>query len=117
MHRGRHSSLEREPEWQRLRLRDEQLSPDFRVFTGNDLAIDMVMYGSDYLLGLSTFAPDIFALRDRFWETGDPAFYEINDVLQYLGFLAFRPPAPAYKHSAAMFLKLRTGSVAMPRIP
>jgi len=103
---AKHSSLERELEWQRLRLRDEH-RPDFRVFTGNDLAIDMVMYGSDYLLGLSTFAPDIFALRDRFWESGDPAFYEINDVLQYLGFLAFRPPVPAYKHSAAMFLKLR----------
>ena len=32
------------------------------VLTGNDLAIDMVMYGSDYLLGLSTFAPEAFAL-------------------------------------------------------
>jgi hypothetical protein len=39
--------------------------PDFLVLTGNDLAIDMVMYGSDYLLGLSTFAPDAFARRDR----------------------------------------------------
>ena len=103
---AKHSSLQRELEWQRLQLRDER-RPDFHVFTGNDLAIDMVMYGSDYLLGLSTFAPDMFALRDRFWEKGDPAFYEINDVLQYLGFLAFRPPVPAYKHSAAMFLKLR----------
>ena len=35
------------------------------------------------------------------------SFYEINDLLQYLGFLAFRSPVPAYKHSAAMFLKLR----------
>ena len=72
-----------------------------------DLAIDMVVYGSDYLLGLSTFAPDVFAKRDLAWATGDPAFYELNDLLQYLGFLAFRPPVPAYKHSAAMFLKLR----------
>jgi dihydrodipicolinate synthase/N-acetylneuraminate lyase len=103
---AKHSSLERELEWQRLQLRDE-LRPEFHVFTGNDLAIDMVMYGSDYLLGLSTFAPDIFALRDRCWEKGDSAFFEINDVLQYLGFLAFRSPVPAYKHSAAMFLKLR----------
>ena len=103
---AKHSSLRRELEWQRLRLRDE-LRPDFQVFTGNDLAIDMVMYGSDYLLGLSTFAPDLFARRDRYWETGDPRFYELNDVLQYLGFLAFRDPVPAYKHSAAMFLKLR----------
>ncbi|HYT87314.1 MAG TPA: hypothetical protein VEL76_01210 [Gemmataceae bacterium] len=63
--------------------------------------------GSDYLLGLSTFAPDLFARRDAFWAAGDPAFYELNDLLQYLGFLAFRPPVPAYKHSAAQFLKLR----------
>jgi len=103
---AKHSSLEREPEWLRLQLRD-RIRPDFRVYTGNDLAIDMVMYGSDYLLGLSTFAPDLFARRDRLWEAGDPGFHELNDVLQYLGFLAFRDPVPAYKHSAAMFLKLR----------
>ena len=65
------------------------------------------MYGSDYLLGLSTFAPDLFAQRDAMWEAGDPAFYELNDLIQYLGFFAFRPSVPAYKHSAAMFLKLR----------
>ena len=103
---SKHSSFNREQEWRRLILRDE-LRPDFRVFTGNDLAIDMVMYGSDYLLGLSTFAPDVFAQRDAAWAAGDPAFYELNDWLQYLGFLTFRPPVPAYKHSAAMFLKLR----------
>ena len=104
---AKHSSLNREQEWRRLMLRDE-LRPDFRVFTGNDLAIDMVMYGSDYLLGLSTFAPDGFAKRDAAWAVGDPAFFELNDWLQYLGFFAFRPPVPAYKHSAAMFLKLRS---------
>ena len=103
---AKHSSLRREPEWQRLQLRD-RVRPDFKVYTGNDLAIDMVMYGSDYLLGLSTFAPDLFARRDRLWADGDPAFYELNDLLQYLGFFAFRPPVPAYKHSAAMTLKLR----------
>jgi dihydrodipicolinate synthase/N-acetylneuraminate lyase len=103
---AKHSSLSREEEWERIALRD-RLRPDFRVYTGNDLAIDMVMYGSDYLLGLSTFAPDLFARRDRYWADGDPRFYALNDVLQYLGFLAFRPPVPAYKHSAAMFLELR----------
>ena len=103
---AKHSSLRRDLEWERLTLRD-QTRPDFRVYTGNDLAIDMVMYGSDYLLGLSTFAPEAFALRDKAWEKGASSFYEINDLLQYLGFLAFRPPVPAYKHSAAMFLKLR----------
>lgn len=103
---AKHSSLRRELEWERIVIRDT-VRPDFRVYTGNDLAIDMVMYGSDYLLGLSTFAPDKFAERDRLWEKGDPAFYELNDVLQYLGFFAFRNPVPAYKHTAAMFLKLR----------
>lgn len=102
----KHSSFHREPEWQRLRLRDER-RPDFVVYTGNDFAIDMVMYGSDYLLGLSTFAPDLFAKRDAYWLAGDPRFYELNDQLQYLGMFAFRSPSPAYKHSAAQFLKLR----------
>ncbi|HET6568615.1 MAG TPA: dihydrodipicolinate synthase family protein [Rhodothermales bacterium] len=102
----KHSSLSRELEWERLILRNER-RPDFKIFTGNDLAIDMVMYGSDYLLGLSTFAPDLFARRDALWESGDPAFYERNDLLQYLGQFAFRAPVPAYKHSAAQFLKLR----------
>ena len=82
-------------------------APEFHVLTGNDLAIDMVMYGSDYLLGLSTMAPDLFALRDQMWLEGDARFFELNDWLQYLGFFAFRPPVPAYKHTAAQFLKLR----------
>ena len=99
----KHSSLQRQAEWDRLTVRDEK-RPEFALYTGNDLAIDMVMYGSDYLLGLSTFAPDAFARRDRCWADGDPAFYELNDVLQYLGNFAFRPPVPAYKHSAAQFL-------------
>jgi dihydrodipicolinate synthase/N-acetylneuraminate lyase len=103
---AKHSSLSRMLEWERLQLRDER-RPDFKVFTGNDLAIDMVMYGSDYLLGISTFAPDLFAWRDRLWAAGDPEFYELNDQLQYLGMFAFRQPVPLYKHSAAQFLKLR----------
>lgn len=103
---AKHSSLDRRLEWERIRLRDA-VRPDFLVLTGNDLAIDMVMYGSDYLLGLSTFAPDAFALRDAYWAAGDARFYELNDLLQYLGFLAFRDPVPAYKHSAAQFLCLR----------
>ncbi len=102
----KHSSLDRRVEWSRLAMRDE-IRPEFKIYTGNDLAIDMVMYGSDYLLGLSTFAPDLFGLRDRLWEQGDSRFYTINDVLQYLGEFAFRKPTPAYKHSAAQFLQLR----------
>lgn len=103
---AKHSSLQREAEWKRLQWRNET-RPDFMVLTGNDLAIDMVMYGSDYLLGLSSFAPDLFAKRDRMWQLGDAGFYQLNDVLQYLGFFAFRVPVPAYKHSAAMFLQKR----------
>lgn len=103
---AKHSSLQRLPEWQRLELRN-RVRPEFKVYTGNDLAIDMVMYGSDYLLGLSTFAPEAFAKRDSMWAAGDPRFYELNDLLQYLGAFAFRNPASAYKHSAATFLKIR----------
>lgn len=103
---AKHSSLDRELEWERLAIRDS-IRPDFHVLTGNDLAIDMVMYGSDYLLGLSTMAPDLFALRDRYWLDGDAKFFELNDWLQFLGFFAFRAPVPAYKHTAAQFLRLR----------
>lgn len=103
---AKHSSLNREQEWQRISLRD-RIRPDFQILTGNDLAIDMVMYGSDYLLGLAAFAPDYFAQRDAYWKQGDGRFYELNDALQYLGNFAFRSPVPAYKHSAAMFLHLR----------
>ena len=103
---AKHSSLSREKEWTRLDIRD-RVRPDFHVFTGNDLAIDMVMYGSDYLLGLSTFCPEHFARRDALWREGDPRFYALNDLLQYLGMFAFRPPVPAYRHDAAMFLHLQ----------
>ncbi len=103
---AKHSSLSRQHEWDRLRRRDE-VRPDFMVLTGNDLAIDMVMWGSDYLLGLSTFAPVEFARRDQLWMDGDPAFHELNDLLQYLGHFSFRPPVPGYRHDAAMWFQLR----------
>jgi dihydrodipicolinate synthase/N-acetylneuraminate lyase len=101
----KHSSLDRLQELQRLALRDA-LRPDFRIYTGNDLGINMIEYGSDYLLGLATFAPDKFAERDLLWETGDPTYYALSDALQHLGNVAFRAPIPAYKHSAATFLHL-----------
>jgi dihydrodipicolinate synthase/N-acetylneuraminate lyase len=101
----KHSSLDRLLEIQRLALRDAH-RPAFRIYTGNDLGIDMIEYGSDYLLGLATFAPEKFAERDRLWEAGDPAYYALSDALQYLGNVAFRDPVPAYKHSAAVFLYL-----------
>ena len=103
---AKHSSLSRQLEWDRLALRD-RVRPNFVVFTGNDLAIDMVVYGSDYLLGLSTFAPEAFAARDRMWEAGDARFHELNDLLQYLGHFTFRNPVPGYRHDAAIFFELR----------
>ena len=109
---AKHSSLSRELEWERLRSRDVY-RPGFRVFTGNDLGIDMVQYGSDYLLGLAAAAPDAFAARDALLEAKDPGFHELNDHLQYLGAFAFRSPLPAYKHSVARFLWHR-GWIATP---
>jgi dihydrodipicolinate synthase/N-acetylneuraminate lyase len=103
---AKHSSLSRRLEWQRLALRD-RLRPEFHVFTGNDLAIDMVRYGSDWLLGLSTAYPEAFARRDAWWAAGDPRFDELDDALQALGDFAFRNPVPAYKHSMAQALHLR----------
>jgi len=105
----KHSSLNRLLEVERLVLREKQ-RPEFRIYTGNDLGINMIEYGSDYLLGLAAFAPEKFAERDRLWQSGDPDYYALSDALQYLGNVAFRDPVPAYKHSAAVFLNL-TGRV------
>lgn len=116
---AKHSSLDRGIELRRLAARDRH-RPAFRVYTGNDLAIDMVAYGSDYLLGLSTFAPDAFGRRDHALAAGDVAFLALNDALQHLGNVGFRAPVPAYKHAAAIFLQL-TGALAAdsihPRAP
>jgi len=101
----KHSSLDRLIELKRLDARDK-LRPDFRIYTGNDLGIDMIEYGSDYLLGLATFAPEKFAERDRLWAADDANYFALSDALQYLGNVAFRPPVPAYKHSAAAFLHI-----------
>jgi dihydrodipicolinate synthase/N-acetylneuraminate lyase len=101
----KHSSLDRLTELGRLAMRDA-VRPGLRIYTGNDLGIDMIEYGSDYLLGLATFAPEKFAERDRLWATNDPAYYALADALQHLGNVAFRDPVPAYKHSAATFLHL-----------
>jgi dihydrodipicolinate synthase/N-acetylneuraminate lyase len=102
---AKHSSLDRATELARLAARDAQ-RPEFRVYTGNDLAIDMVAFGSDYLLGLATLAPDEFAGRDAALCAGDASFLARNDALQQLGNVAFREPIPAYKHSAGLFLHL-----------
>jgi dihydrodipicolinate synthase/N-acetylneuraminate lyase len=104
---AKHSSLRRSLDWTRIRIRD-RVRPEFWLMTGNDLAIDLVTCGVDYLLGLSTFHPEAFAARDAAWAAGDEArFRELNDLLQALGWFTFRPPIPGYRHDAAMFLCLR----------
>lgn len=116
---AKHSSLKRDIELRRLALRDRR-RPDFRVYTGNDLAIDMIAYGSDYLLGLSTFAPERFAARDRALADNDADFLALNDALQHLGNVGFRTPVPAYKHAAAQFLHIigqLDGDSIHPRAP
>jgi len=102
----RHASLSRRLEWERLGLRDE-VRPNFKIYSGNDIALDMVMYGSDYFLSISACAPEAFALRDAHWKNGDARFYELNDLLQSLGMLTFRPPVAAARHSAMQMLRLR----------
>lgn len=116
---AKHSSLSKAVELRRLELRDQH-RPEFRVYTGNDLGIDMIEYGSDYLLGLATFCPEKFAERDSLWASGDPAYLELAEALQYLGSVAFRAPVPAYKHSAAHFLHMQgrlSSSATHPRSP
>src|SRR4030095_3586331 len=90
----KHSSLDKLKELERLTVRDAN-RPDFRIYTGNDLGIDMIEYGSDYLLGLATFTTEKFAERDRLWEMADPNYYQLSDALQHLGNIAFRQPVPA----------------------
>jgi dihydrodipicolinate synthase/N-acetylneuraminate lyase len=102
---AKHSSLDRALELARLAMRD-RLRPEWRVYTGNDIAIDLVACGSDYLLGLATFAPERFAARDAALAAGDVAFLARNDDLQHLGNVGFREPIPAYKHAAAQFLHI-----------
>ncbi|HLJ55562.1 MAG TPA: DUF993 family protein [Chthonomonadaceae bacterium] len=109
----KHSSLDRVVELERLALRDS-VRPDFQILTGNDLGIDMIEYGSDYLLGLAAFSPASFALRDRLWRDRDCGYLAVADALQFLGAVAFRAPVPAYKHSAAIFLHL-LGKIPTPR--
>jgi 4-hydroxy-tetrahydrodipicolinate synthase len=116
---AKHSSLDRALELRRLATRDG-LRPAWRVYTGNDLGIDAVAFGSDYLLGLATFAPERFAARDAALAAGDVAFLTRNDDLQHLGNVGFREPIPAYKHAAAQFLHLTgglAGDAIHPRAP
>lgn len=102
----KHSSLNPSMEWALLQ-KIHRLGK--RLYTGNDYDFASMMFnGSDALLGIATFMPDKFrelanALRD-----GDRLrFYDLAARMEFLGRVAFRPPVPAYKHSAAMVKQMR----------
>jgi dihydrodipicolinate synthase/N-acetylneuraminate lyase len=101
-----HASFDRVREWYRLEARDVR-RPDFRIYSGNDLAIDMAFYGSDYLLGSASLSLEGFRLRDTLWRAGDARVIVLNDLLQQLAWIVFRPPTAAFRHSAAQYLHLR----------
>lgn len=110
-----HGSLSRLAELDRMH-RHAGLRPDFHVLSMNERAVDMAVYGSDYLLLTAGMAPDLFVRRDRLWAEGDRDFYELNDVLQYLGMFTSRRPLNAQAHSVLQFLELR-GWVATSDVP
>ena len=86
-----HASLDRGAEWARVEARDVA-RPDFRIYSGHERALDMVAYGSDYLLATAGCAPEAFAARDRAWRQGAPVGFELNDALQALATLLYRAP-------------------------
>ena len=103
---AKHSSLDPSMEWVLLR-KVHQIGK--KLYTGNDYDFaSMIFNGSDALLGIATFMPDKFreladALRD-----GELArYHDLGNRMEFLGRVAFQPPVPAYKHSAAMVKKMR----------
>ena len=103
---AKHSSLDPSMEWVLLR-KIHRIGK--KLYTGNDYDFaSMIFNGSDALLGIATFMPDKFreladALRD-----GERARYlDLGNRMEFLGRVAFQPPVPAYKHSAAMVKKMR----------
>jgi hypothetical protein len=101
-----HASLDRGAEWDRVEARDAA-RPDFRIYSGHERALDMVGYGSDYLLATAGCAPAAFAARDRAWRAGSPLGFELNDVLQTLGTLLYRTPLGGARHGALQWLQVR----------
>ena len=103
---AKHSSLDPSMEWVLLR-KIHRIGK--KLYTGNDYDFaSMIFNGSNALLGIATFMPDKFreladALRD-----GERARYlDLGNRMEFLGRVAFQPPVPAYKHSAAMVKKMR----------
>jgi hypothetical protein len=105
-----HASLDRGAEWARVEARDAA-RPEFRIYSGHERALDMVSFGSDYLLATAGCAPEAFAARDRAWRAGEPLGFELNDVLQALGTLLYRTPLGGARHGALQWLHVR-GEIA-----
>jgi hypothetical protein len=101
-----HASLDRQAEWARVEARDIA-RPEFRIYSGHERALDMVSYGSDYLLGTAGCAPEAFAIRDRAWRDGDARGFDLNDALQYLGALLHRRPLTGARHAAVQWFEAR----------
>ena len=101
-----HASLDREAEWARVQARDIA-RPEFRIYSGHERALDMVSYGSDYLLGTAGCAPEAFAARDRAWRDGEARGFDLTDVLQHLGSLMYRAPLDGARHAAVQWLEAR----------
>jgi hypothetical protein len=101
-----HASLDRGAEWARVEARDVA-RPDFRIYSGHERALDMVAYGSDYLLATAGCAPEAFAARDRAWRQGAPVGFELNDALQALSALLYRAPIDGARHGALQWLQAR----------
>ncbi len=110
-----HASLDRGVEWARIEARDVA-RPDFRIYSGHERALDMVAYGSDYLLATAGCAPEAFAARDRAWRQGAPIGFALNDALQALATLLFREPIDGARHGALQWLRARgvLGEVVSP---
>ena len=104
---AKHSSLEREPEWERLRVARRRASRLPRAHRQRPRH----RHGDvRQRLPARTLHVRTRPVRDAVtstWADGDARFYELNDALQHLGNVAFRPPVPAYRHSAALFLRMR----------
>lgn len=103
---AKHSSLDPSVEWELLR-RVNRIGK--KLYTGNDYDFaSMIFNGSDALLGIATFMPDMFRELAVALKNGERNRYlDLSNRMEFLGRVAFQPPVPAYKHSAAMVKKMR----------
>jgi hypothetical protein len=101
-----HATFDRAAQWARVEARDIA-RPEFRIYSGHERGLDMVTYGSDYLLAGAGCAPEAFAARDRAWRAGESLAFDLNDVLQAVGSLLYRAPIDGARHAALQWLHAR----------